>query len=89
MPSSPFGEIDLMAIENNIMSKALIEAKIFDGEKRSNSYIIKGFHQVYIYLKEYNENKDYLRLHKIFGVHIRINYYKPSIQSNENRLPAV
>lgn len=59
-PSSPSGEVDLVAIDNSSAQKALIEAKIFDADRRNKSYIISGYHQAETYLKDHGQSKGYL-----------------------------
>lgn len=72
-PSSQSGEIDVIAVDNSSEQKALIEAKIFDGNSRSKSYMIKGYHQTDAYLKDHVQNKGYLIIYNLSSTLLSIN----------------
>lgn len=64
-PASPSGELDLLAAQKNSPEKLLIEGKVYDGDARSKSSIIRGVQQLLHYVKEYNEDKGYLIVYNI------------------------
>lgn len=64
-PVSPNGELDLIASQKSSPSITLVEGKVFDGKSRAKSYIIKGFHQVLTYCKDYGEDKAYMIVYNI------------------------
>jgi len=56
---SSSGRIDLIEAQNT-EEPLLVEVKVFDNDNRDKSYIIKGFRQIYDYVKDYNEDQGYL-----------------------------
>ncbi len=77
-PQSPAGNIDLIASQKNSPNKTLAEGKIFDGDKRSKSYIIKGVWQLLTHVKENNESKGYLVIYNISSKVLTFNMKQPS-----------
>jgi hypothetical protein len=63
-PSSITGEIDLIASQES-NDPLLADAKIFDADARSKSYLRKGFNQIYTYTQQYNEPCGYLIVFRI------------------------
>lgn len=63
-PSSLTGEIDLIAAQGS-EDPLLADAKVFDGDGRSQAYIRKAFRQIYTYTQQYNEPFGYLVIFKI------------------------
>lgn len=63
-PSSITGEIDLIAAQGS-NDPLLADAKIFDADERSKTYIRKGFNQIYTYTQQYNEPCGYLVIFRI------------------------
>jgi hypothetical protein len=68
-PTSPSGEIDLIAGQQNSSRRYLIEGKVFDGKNRPKANIIKGLHQLVHYLKEHGEDKGYFIIYNMSGKH--------------------
>ncbi|MBW4498287.1 MAG: hypothetical protein KME57_01520 [Scytonema hyalinum WJT4-NPBG1] len=63
-PSSLSGEIDIIAAQGS-GDPLLADAKIFDADHRSKSYLRKAFNQIYTYTQQYNEPFGYLVIFKI------------------------
>lgn len=63
-PSSITGAIDLIAAQGS-SDPLLADAKIFDGQSRSKTYIRKAFNQIYTYCQQFNESFGYLVIYKI------------------------
>jgi len=64
-PKSASGEPDLVT-EQVGDNKVVADAKVFWPDRsKAKSYIIKGFHQVYTYLRDYNEPFGYLVIFKM------------------------
>jgi hypothetical protein len=57
-PQSASGEADLVAPE------LVLDAKVFDGERRGTSYIASGLHQVHTYARDFNQEVGYLIVYK-------------------------
>lgn len=53
-PWSASGEVDLIAAQES-NDPLIADAKIFDGDSRGKSYILKGFNQIYSYTRDYNQ----------------------------------
>lgn len=63
-PSSASGEADLVAAQQTDYP-LIADAKIFNPEKgKGSEYIAKGFNQVYLYTRDYNEPVGYLVIYK-------------------------
>lgn len=62
-PSSVSGEADLIASQNTD-DPLIADAKIFCPPSKNTNYIIRGFNQVYIYTRDYNEPFGYLIIFK-------------------------
>lgn len=58
-PQSVSGEADLVAPE------LVLDAKVFDGARRSISYLASGVHQVHTYARDFNQEVGYLVVYKI------------------------
>lgn len=59
-PSSASGEVDLIAAQKSD-EPLIAEAKIFNPDRgKSREYIVKGFNQIYLYTRDYNEAFGYL-----------------------------
>lgn len=63
-PKSASGSPDLISQQNG-KEPIIADTKIFDANGRGKGYIVKGFHQVYQYTKDYNESFGYLIIYKI------------------------
>ncbi len=70
-PSSVTGEIDLIAAQDS-KDPLLLDAKIFDGDKRDKYYIRKGFNQIYTYTQQYNEPFGYLVIYRTTDVDLKL-----------------
>lgn len=57
-PQSASGEADLIAPE------LVLDAKVFDGSRRGNSYLAAGVHQVHTYCRDFNQEVGYLVVYK-------------------------
>jgi len=62
-PHSASGRPDLISVQSG-KDRLVADVKIFDGESRGVTYIVKGFRQVYEYTKDYNESFGYLVIFK-------------------------
>jgi hypothetical protein len=63
-PESVAGRVDLISAQSG-KDRLVADTKLFNPERGQNcAYIIKGFRQVYDYLKEYNESFGYLVVFK-------------------------
>lgn len=58
-PQSASGETDLVAPE------LVLDAKVFDGQRRGNQYLASGVHQVHTYARDFNQEVGYLVIYKI------------------------
>lgn len=57
-PQSASGEADLVARE------LVLDAKVFDGDRRSIQYLASGVHQVHTYARDFNQEVGYLVVYK-------------------------
>jgi len=57
-PQSISGEADLVAKD------LILDAKVFDGERRGIAYLASGVHQVHTYARDYNQEVGYLLVYK-------------------------
>lgn len=57
-PQSISGEADLVAPD------LVLDAKVFDGERRSVAYLASGVHQVHTYARDFNQEVGYLVVYK-------------------------
>lgn len=57
-PQSASGEADLVAPE------LVLDAKVFDGSRRSIQYLANGVHQVHTYARDFNQEVGYLVVYK-------------------------
>ena len=57
-PQSASGEADLVAAE------LVLDAKVFDGDKRGLAYLASGFHQVHTYTRDFDQEVGYLIVYK-------------------------
>ena len=64
-PKSASGRPDLISVQSG-KDRLVADAKIFNPEGGQNaSYIVKGFHQIYEYTKDFNESFGYLVVFKL------------------------
>lgn len=71
-PQSASGRIDFISSQTG-KDRLLADAKLFNPERgQDRGYIIKGFRQVYDYLKDYNESFGYLVIFKTGGQDLSI-----------------
>src|SRR6266511_3042595 len=76
-PSSLSGAIDLIAAQHTD-DPLLLDAKIFDGDSRSRSYLRSGFNQIYTYTQQHNEPFGYLVIFKTTDKDLRLSLVLPS-----------
>lgn len=71
-PASASGEIDLFSPE------LLLDAKVFDGEKRAVPYIVKGVQQIHTYTRDFNQSVGYLIIYKTCQRDLQFTFANPS-----------
>ena len=76
-PSSLTGEVDLIGTQSSD-DPLLADAKIFDADSRSKTYIRKAFRQIYTYTQQYNEPFGYLMIFKMTDKDLRFSLSVPS-----------
>ena len=70
-PSSASGEVDLIAAQKSD-DPLIADAKIFNPDKgKGPEYIARGFNQIYIYTRDYNEPFGYLIIYNTSGKDLR------------------
>ena len=63
-PSSASGRVDLIGAQG-ADDPLLVEAKIFDADRRSKSYLVAAFGQLYAYTQDYNRPFGYMVIYRI------------------------
>ncbi|NEQ36023.1 MAG: hypothetical protein F6K40_06885 [Okeania sp. SIO3I5] len=82
-PWSISGEADLV-LDKSSDNPVIADAKIFDGQDKNKSYLLKGFRQIYQYTLDYNQPFGYLIIFKICEEYLNF-----EVTQNNQSVPCV
>jgi len=83
-PFSVSGEVDLITAQKSD-DPLIADTKIFNPEKgKGTNYIAKGFNQIYLYTRDYNEPFGYLIIYNISGKDLKF-----SLVNQEQSIPFI